>query len=403
MRILVTDGNTRAALAITRSLGRAGHEVRVGANTLDSLAGASRHCQARVCYPDPDRYGQAFVDFIGDYVAHEAVDVLLPVTDITTLTIDAHRARMPSGCALPFPDLDTVKTVADKAAMMALAEQLGVDIPRTLTLGSAADPAASAQNLNFPLVIKPCKSRVATETGWIYTAVSYAHDAAELQRLLGNLDPRVFPVLLQEKIVGPGMGVFICANRGRVLAGFAHQRLREKPPSGGVSVLRESVALDPLAFEFSARLLEELKWDGVAMVEFKRDVRDGRPKLMEINGRFWGSLQLAIDAGVDFPRLLIDSLERLPEQPQLDYRTGVRTRWLWGDIDALMLRLFRPAAQLDLPPDAVSKARYLRDFLASFIDPATRLEVERLSDLGPAVYESLDWLGNVLRKLLPSR
>lgn len=403
MRILVTDGNTRAALAITRSLGRAGHEVRVGANTLDSLAGASRHCQARVCYPDPDRYGQAFVDFIGDYVAHEAVDVLLPVTDITTLTIDAHRARMPSGCALPFPDLDTVKTVADKAAMMTLAEQLGVDIPRTLTLGSAADPAASAQNLNFPLVIKPCKSRVATETGWIYTAVSYAHDAAELQRLLGNLDPRVFPVLLQEKIVGPGMGVFICANRGRVLAGFAHQRLREKPPSGGVSVLRESVALDPLAFEFSARLLEELKWDGVAMVEFKRDVRDGRPKLMEINGRFWGSLQLAIDAGVDFPRLLIDSLERLPEQPQLDYRTGVRTRWLWGDIDALMLRLFRPAAQLDLPPDAVSKTRYLRDFLASFIDPATRLEVERLSDLGPAVYESLDWLGNVLRKLLPSR
>lgn len=403
MRILVTDGNTRAALAITRSLGRAGHEVRVGANTLDSLAGASRHCQARVCYPDPDRYGQAFVDFIGDYVAHEAVDVLLPVTDITTLTIDAHRARMPSGCALPFPDLDTVKTVADKAAMMALAEQLGVDIPRTLTLGSAADPAASAQNLNFPLVIKPCKSRVATETGWIYTAVSYAHDAAELQRLLGNLDPRVFPVLLQEKIVGPGMGVFICTNRGRVLAGFAHQRLREKPPSGGVSVLRESVALDPLAFEFSARLLEELKWDGVAMVEFKRDVRDGRPKLMEINGRFWGSLQLAIDAGVDFPRLLIDSLERLPEQPQLDYRTGVRTRWLWGDIDALMLRLFRPAAQLDLPPDAVSKTRYLRDFLASFIDPATRLEVERLSDLGPAVYESLDWLGNVLRKLLPSR
>lgn len=403
MRILVTDGNTRAALAITRSLGRAGHEVRVGANTLDSLAGASRHCRARVCYPDPDRYGQAFVDFIGDYVAHEAVDVLLPVTDITTLTIDAHRARMPPGCALPFPDLDTVRTVADKAAMMALAEKLGVDIPRTLTLGSAADPAASAQSLDFPLVIKPCKSRVATETGWIYTAVSYAHDAAELQRLLGNLDPRVFPVLLQEKIVGPGMGVFICANRGRVLAGFAHQRLREKPPSGGVSVLRESVALDPLAFEFSARLLEELKWDGVAMVEFKRDVRDGRPKLMEINGRFWGSLQLAIDAGVDFPRLLIDSLERLPEQPQLDYRTGVRTRWLWGDIDALMLRLFRPAAQLDLPPGAVSKARYLRDFLASFIDPATRLEVERLSDLGPAVYESLDWLGNVLRKLLPSR
>jgi predicted ATP-grasp superfamily ATP-dependent carboligase len=278
-----------------------------------------------------------------------------------------------------------------------------VDTPRSLTLGSAVDPAATGHGLSFPLVIKPGKSRVATGSGWIYTAVTYAHDAAELQRLLGNLDPRVFPVLLQEKIVGPGMGVFICANRGRVLAGFAHERLREKPPSGGVSVLRESVTLDPLAFEFSARLLEELNWDGVAMVEFKRDLRDGRPKLMEINGRFWGSLQLAIDAGVDFPRLLIDSLERPAASPQLDYKTGVRTRWLWGDIDALMLRLFRPTAQLDLPPGAVSKARYLSDFLASFIDRATRLEVERLSDLGPAAYETLDWLGNVLRRLLPSK
>lgn len=403
MRILVTDGNTRAALAITRSLGRAGHEVMVGATTLHSLAGASRHCRARVCYPDPDHYGQTFVDFIADYAAHEAVDVVLPVTDITTLTIGAHRDRIPAGCALPFPDLDTVKAVADKAAMMALAENLDVDIPRSLTVESAHAASASEHGLNFPLVIKPFKSRVETEDGWIYTAVAYAHDAAELKGLLNGYDPRIFPVLLQEKIVGPGMGVCICASEGRVQAAFAHQRLREKPPSGGVSVLRESVALDPLAFEFSARMLEKLHWDGVAMVEFKRDLRDGRPKLMEINGRFWGSLQLAIDAGVDFPRILIDSLNQPTAQPQLDYHTGVRTRWLWGDIDALMLRLFRPATQLDLPPGAVSKARYMADFLLSFMDPATRLEVERLNDLGPAAYESLDWLGNVLRKLLPSR
>ncbi|MBI5462568.1 MAG: ATP-grasp domain-containing protein, partial [Gammaproteobacteria bacterium] len=402
MRILVTDGNTRAALAITRSLGRAGHDVLVGANTLRSLAGSSRHCRARVCYPDPDRYGPSFVDFIGDYIAHEAVDVLLPVTDITLLTIGANRARIPAHCAMPFPDLDTVKTVADKAAMMALADRLGVDIPRSVTVAAATDSAATEHGLSFPLVIKPFKSRVATKTDWIYTAVTYAHDAADLQQLLGGLDPRIFPVLLQEKIVGPGMGVCICAHRGTVLAAFAHQRLREKPPSGGVSVLRESVALDPLAFEFAARMLDELNWHGVAMVEFKQDLRDGRPKLMEINGRFWGSLQLAIDAGVDFPRILVDSLSQPAAQPLVEYRTGVRTRWLWGDIDALMLRLFRTAAQLDLPPYALSKPRYLADFMTSFVDPATRLEVERLNDPKPAVYEMLEWLGRVLKPVLPS-
>lgn len=401
MKILVTDGNSRAALAITRSLGRAGHDVRVGANSPHSLAGSSKYCGSQVYYPDPDRSGPSFLEFIGDYVDHEAIDILLPVTDITTLTIGANRTSVPARCALPFPDIETVKTVADKAAMMALAERLGVDIPRSVTVGAASDTAAADHGLSFPLVIKPFKSRVATETGWIYTAVSYAHDAEELRRTLSGLDQRIFPVLLQEKIVGPGMGVCICAQQGKTLAAFAHKRLREKPPSGGVSVLRESVALDPLAYEFSARMLEELKWQGVAMVEFKQDLRDGRPKLMEINGRFWGSLQLAIDAGVDFPRILVDSLTHLPERPQLDYKSGVRTRWLWGDIDALMLRMFRRSDQLDLPPDAVSKQRYLADFMISFIDPATRLEIERLSDFGPAAYEGLDWLGSMFRKLLP--
>lgn len=402
MRILVTDGNSRAALAITRSLGRAGHEVRVGSTALGSLAATSRYCRGKVCYPDPDRYGEAFVSFMADYLAHEAVDVLLPVTDITTLTIGAQRARLPARCALPFPDVETVRTVADKAAMMALAERLGVDIPRSVTVAAAGARTATAHGLSFPLVIKPFKSRVATASGWIYTAVTYAHDAAELQRTLGALDPRIFPVLLQEKIVGPGMGVCICARAGRTLAAFAHKRLREKPPSGGVSVLRESEALDPLAYEFSARMLEELRWDGVAMVEFKRDLRDGRPKLMEINGRFWGSLQLAIDAGVDFPRILIDSLTAPLTRPLTEYRTGVRTRWLWGDIDALMLRLSRPSEQLDLPPGAPSKVGYLAEFLKSFIDPATRLEIERLHDLRPALYEARDWVGSVFRKLLPA-
>lgn len=403
MRILVTDGNSRAALAITRSLGRAGHTVSVGSHGVGSLAGASRYCRAQVCYPDPERYSEAFVSFMADYLAHEGIDVLLPVTDITTLTIGAHRARMPACCALPFPDIGTVQTVADKAAMMALAGRLGVDIPRSVTVTAADDTNASAHGLNFPLVIKPFKSRVATASGWIYTAVDYAHDADGLHRMLSALDPRIFPVLLQEKIVGPGMGVCICARAGTTLAAFAHRRLREKPPSGGVSVLRESEELDPLAFQFAARMLEELRWDGVAMVEFKRDLRDGRPKLMEINGRFWGSLQLAIDAGVDFPRILVDSLAQPRSTPLLQYRAGVRTRWLWGDIDALMLRLSRPSGQLDLPPGAPSKLGYSAAFARSFFDPSTRLEIERLDDLGPALYEGRDWLASLFSKLLPAR
>lgn len=400
MKILVTNGDSRAALAITRSLGKAGHEVIVGSKWTRSLAGTSRYCTARICYPDPDHYGKAFVDFIADYVAHERVEILLPVTDITTLTIGASRHRIPAHCALPFPDVETVRMAADKEATMALAGRLGVDTPGSVTVKSHADITRVGHGLSFPLVVKPFRSRIEIASEWIYTAVSYAHDEAELHRILSDLHPQVFPVMLQEKIIGPGIGVFICADRGKVLAAFSHRRLREKPPSGGVSVLRESVALEPLAFDFSARLLRELAWTGVAMVEFKQDRRDGRPKLMEINGRFWGSLQLAIDAGVDFPRLLVDSLTNPDLPPLLDYRLGVRTRWLWGDIDALFIRLFRSGESLDLPLGFPSRSRYLLDFMKSF-NPSTRLEIERLSDLRPALYESVQWFRNILRPLLP--
>lgn len=401
MRILVTDGDSRAALAVTRSLGRAGHEVVVGSKRIRSLAGSSRYCASRICYPDPDSYGPAFLDFISDYVAHEKIDVLLPVTDITTLIIGAGRNRIPEACVLPFPDIDTVRTAADKEATMALAERLGVDTPRSITVEAPDDANRFGPGLSFPIVIKPFRSRIDTGAGWIYTAVTYAHDEVELGNVLSRLDPRAFPVMLQEKVIGPGIGIFICAHRGRMLAAFSHRRLREKPPSGGVSVLRESIALDPLALEFSERLLHDLGWTGVAMVEFKQDTRDGRPKLMEINGRFWGSLQLAIDAGVDFPRLLIDSLAHPDMQPVRAYRVGVRTRWLWGDIDALVLRLFRSDASLDLPPGFPPRWRYLGEFVKSF-NPTTRLEVERLADPGPAFYESAQWLRNVFRTLLPS-
>lgn len=400
MKILVTDGNSRAALAITRSLGKAGHSVIVGSTSLRNLAASSRYCASRICYPDPDRYGESFMTFMADYISHEGIDVLLPVTDITTMTIGADRARIPPSCILPFPDVDTVRTVADKTAIMDLAEQLGVDVPKSLTVHAPEDVDPERPGLRYPLVIKPFRSRVETDAGWLYTAVSYAHDPQDLGQLLHKLDRRAYPVILQEKIIGPGIGVCICAHHGRMIAAFSHRRLREKPPSGGVSVLRESVALNPLALEFSDRLLRELKWHGVAMVEFKQDVRDGRPKLMEINGRFWGSLQLAIDAGVDFPRILIDSLNGLPAQPLVEYRTGTRTRWLWGDVDALMIRLLKSPEQLVLPPGFPSKSRYLRDFLTYNRD--THLEIERLDDLGPMLCESRQWLGGVVSSLLPS-
>ena len=127
----------------------------------------------------------------------------------------------------------------------------------------------------------------------------------ELSAALNRLPREAFPVLIQERIVGAGLGVFLLRHAGRTEAAFAHRRLREKPPSGGVSVLAEAVELPPALLERAERLLDCFGWNGVAMVEFKEDAATGEPVLMEVNGRFWGSLQLAIDSGVDFPSRLV--------------------------------------------------------------------------------------------------
>ena len=221
--------------------------------------------------------------------------------------------------------------------------------------------------------------------------VRYAASAAELERVLESYDPAAFPVLAQQRITGPGIGVFLLRWNGEILAAFAHRRLREKPPSGGVSVYRESAALDPALLERSRRLLESFDWSGVAMIEYKLDQATGTPYLMEINGRFWGSLQLAIDAGVDFPELLLRAAAGDPAPPVLSWRLGVRSRWWWGDVDQLIARLRHSSARLNLPPGEPGRIGALARFLLLW-RPGDRSEIFRLGDPRPFLRETADWI-----------
>jgi predicted ATP-grasp superfamily ATP-dependent carboligase len=127
---------------------------------------------------------------------------------------------------------------------------------------------------------------------------------------------------------GAALGVAVLMNfHSQPRASFAYRRLREYPVAGGPSTLRESVDLPGLR-RLAERLLGLLGWVGVAMVEFKTDPRDGQPKLLEVNPRFWGSLHHAILCGVDFPYLLC-RLALDGDVPAVEaYRTGVQSRSL---------------------------------------------------------------------------
>ena len=390
-RVLVTDGEQRAALASVRSLGRAGFEVRVCSARNRSLAGASRYARTHTRVPDALDDPVGFRRAVEDLIGQSQIDVLLPVTE------QSLRALLPArldqqGVKVPFPAADVFRRISDKARLLEAAAALGLAVPEQRVLSRPGDrQALSRASLRFPLVVKPSRSVSETDGGTVKLSVGYAANWAELETQLAPLPLQAYPILLQQRVVGPGIGVFLLVWNGEVLATFAHRRLREKPPSGGVSVYRESVPAEPALVAKAGELLRHFGWQGLAMVEFKLDARTRTPFLMEVNARLWGSLQLAIDAGVDFPALLVRAALDEHPAPVTTYRTGIRSRWWWGDVDHLIARLRHSKADLDLPPDAPNRWRAVGDFLTLW-RPGDRNEILRFDDPWPFVQETVDWL-----------
>jgi len=385
MIAFVTDGDQRPALAITRSLGRQGIAVVVGEERRHSLASTSRYSTHHVTYPSPYTAPEAFRRFLLEFVEENRIDVVVPVTDVTTFEVarDQDIIRRHTGTAVP--PFQAFELVRDKWSVLQRARACGMSTPRTEFVENGRALESVIGRVTYPAVIKPVRSRTLTDCGWQPAIVHYAESADDLRRAYRSIEYlAVHPSLIQERILGPGTGLFVLCDRGRLLTAFAHRRLREKPPSGGASVLSESIPADPELVEQAMRLLGPIQWHGVAMLEYKRDSRRGRPFLMEVNGRFWGSLQLAIDAGVDFPMMACALAMGQPVQVPQQYQTGVKNRWLLGDLDHLLLRLFHSG--VDLPKRAPSRLQVIGDFL-TFRHARLHYDVFCRGDEAPARYE----------------
>lgn len=390
-RVLVTDGEQRSALAVVRSLGRAGYPVSVAAFRTPSLAGASRWALSEHQVPDPLTRPAEYVAALVEVVRRDAVGLLLPVTEASLLAVLGARERFP-GVALPFPDLEAFRRVSDKRLVLEAASAVGISVPDQLTVDTVDQAAGvNAADLSYPLVLKPARSVAGAGAERRKHGVLHLAGPDALRSALRTLAPQAYPVLLQQRIVGAGVGIFLLVWKGQTRAIFSHRRLREKPPSGGVSVYRESIAADPMLVTRSRALLDKLEFEGVAMVEFKLDARTATPYLMEINGRFWGSLQLAVDAGVDFPTILAELAQGIEVGAPPTYQAGIRSRWWWGDVDQLLARLTHSPSRLALPAGEPGRLGALLSFLRLWW-PGDRNEILRLDDPQPFVRESLDWL-----------
>jgi len=385
--VLVLDGEQRAALAVVRSLGNHGCTVHVGSSTARSLAGGSRFAASESVLPDPLAGSEAYAVAVRHLLQVSRSAVLIPTTEASTLAI-LERRELFAGVVTPTSDLTRFLRASDKSLVLALAAELGISVPRQWSIAPGGKPPAEVRHEQFPLVVKPSRSVIGEDGQRHKTNVAFANSPEALQRILSS---DAGPMLLQQRIEGPGVGVFLLRWHGQLLASFAHRRIREKPPSGGVSVCCESVALPTALLERSTALLEALDWNGVAMVEYKHDSRSGGDFLMEVNPRFWGSLQLAIDAGVDFPWLLVQAALGRLVSPVHHWRVGLRSRWLLGELDHLIARLRRSREELSLAEDAPGVLRSAASILTPW-RPRQRNDVMRVSDPVPAIREAAAWL-----------
>jgi predicted ATP-grasp superfamily ATP-dependent carboligase len=340
IRVLVTDGEGKPALAAVRSLARAGATVDVLAESPWAVSFASRYCGRRIV-TGPEDDSQGWVEIAADAVKRGDYDAILLCGDAAAAHVSEHRERFEPYTRILLPDKNVVRIGLNKAHTLRLAQQAGVPVPRTLFPSHADDVIRLAETIAYPVVVKGA-------TGSGSQQVRYASNRNELvqrYREVADMSDGTDLPLVQELVQGEGLGYAGLFSDGQVLAQFMWRRIREYPLSGGPSAIAESID-DPRLAEHGLAMIRALRWSGVAMVEFKRDLRDGTPRLMEINPRLWGSVELSVRCGVDVPRLYVEACLGRPQADAAPYEVGRRMAFLFPDALLLAAASSRDALRL---------------------------------------------------------
>jgi predicted ATP-grasp superfamily ATP-dependent carboligase len=410
--VLVLDGESRAALAVVRSLGKQSIKVIVASVEKKGLAGHSRFASKHLACPSVDKAPDTFRSWLTQIIKEENISHLLPITDTSlrlSLSLEDEIRKL---CTLPTVNKDVFDLVSNKDKLLDIASDLGVRCPKSITLVKGQDLVDEQlrliESFDYPAVAKPVQSSEHQGAELVQAEICYFDSASEALKFFSAKNTEAgIRYLLQERIWGSGVGVFALCSAGEAVQLFAHRRILEKPPSGGRSVLCESLPLDKAPVEQAKTLLKHFKWNGVAMVEFKQD-RKGEFYLMEINPRFWGSLQLAIDSGRNFPASLLDvfpSGETADAQAianllnsQTEFTHGLRLRWSLGCLDHFLIRLKREGVSAIKDTLLCNALQFFaRSTIDSKLRVQSRLEVLRREDPRPFFVELRNYILSLLR------
>ncbi len=320
--VLLTNGQQRKTLAAVRSLGKRGINVIVSEETKLNPSGFSKYCAKSLKNPKISVDEGIYLDWLKDTIKKYNCDVFFPMDDDTMSVAIKYRDELSDICKMYLPPSESYYIACDKKKTMEFATDCDVYAPKTYTLESIDELDELANKLSFPVVIKP---KISSGSRGIRIIEEKADFKDEYLSIHSQ-----YPLPIVQEYIGTGDRYDVCLlynEKSELKASFVQKELRHFPLVHGPSTLQESIYFEDL-IKISDKIMKKLKWVGIAELEFMFDDRDDKFKFMEINPRFWASLQLSIYAGIDFPHLLYRLVEEGDIENQFSYKDKIKCSWI---------------------------------------------------------------------------
>lgn len=323
-KALVVGSDTRAFLAVCRSLGRQQIEVHALVHPLehnDSVALNSKYISSQVRVSSVVGNGISPSEDFKALLASATYDLVFPCSDEVVIALMHEASTNNDWPRLAIPNRKA-KVFFSKPEATRLARTLGISVPVEHAVSSADSARHLARDFGLPLVMKPVSS-VSPTAPVKRREVTVAHSVHEIGRAL-HRELRDEGLIAQRFFRGTGIGVEVLCRNGEVQFAFQHERIHEPFGAGGSSY-RKSVEITPSLFDAVCKLSEASGLNGLAMFEFIYHFESGEWVFLECNPRVWGSLPLALEAGADFPYMLWQQEVHGQTQFTASYRTGIHS------------------------------------------------------------------------------
>jgi predicted ATP-grasp superfamily ATP-dependent carboligase len=321
-KIFVPDGRSLASLAIVRSLGEKGFVIHSGEEFKLNISFFSRHAKGRKVYPSPKKQSEEFVDEVLRLEEEEGYDLIIPVRDDTTLLLSKYKERFSKYNCLFLSEYESILRLQDKGETVKLALECGVSVPQTY-FPEQEDLEEIEGSVRYPVLIRPRVSSGARGIKYVDSRDTFRETYKEVKDAYGE-------PIIQEYISHKGghYSIGMLFDRSsKAVAIHVYKETKQYPINGGPAVNAISVEKEDWV-DGMLKIPEKLNWVGPAHMDVLYDPEADDYKLLEVNPRFWMSLNLSIKSGVDFPYLLYMLAMNGEVNPIDNYDLGVRYRWV---------------------------------------------------------------------------